>query len=306
MIDAMHRRLVAALRALDDVDFEIVYVDDGSADATLPMLRRLHGGTPGVRVLALSRNFGHQIAVSAGIDAARGDAVAIIDADLQDPPELLGAMLDRWRDGVDVVYGQRASRGGESAFKLFTAKTFYRLLAGLTDIRVPLDTGDFRLLDRSVATALRSMPERDRFLRGMVAWAGFRQEALTYGRDARHAGATKYSLLKMVRLAMDGIASFSIAPLRIASWFGAAGAGLAFIGMIYALALRLLTDHWVSGWTLLFIAVLFLGGVQLAVIGVLGEYVGRIYAEAKRRPLYFVRERLDAPGDGAGGNASAG
>ncbi len=287
-----HRRLVGALAGISNLDFEIVYVDDGSRDSTLDILRELRTADSHVRVIALSRNFGHQIALTAGLAEAAGDAVAVIDADLQDPPEVIPEMVARWRQGVDVVYGVRDEREDETAFKRWTAKAFYRLLNRVADISIPLDTGDFRLMDRRVVDAFLNMPERDRLVRGMVAWIGFRQEPVHYRRAPRLAGKTKYPLRKMLRLATDGILSFSLAPLHLATWLGFLVAGLALSGIIYALFLRLTTDLWVSGWTLLFIAILFLGGVQLMLVGVLGEYLGRVYAEVKRRPLYLVRERL--------------
>ncbi len=283
---------------------EIVAVDDGSADATLDILRAVTREDPRLRVVALSRNFGHQIAVTAGIDAARGDAVALIDADLQDPPERIEDMVALWREGYDVVYGRRTERPGETAFKRATAAGFYRLLDRLSEVSIPLDTGDFRLMSRPVVEALKAMPERHRFLRGMVAWAGFRQTALPYARAERAAGRSKYPLGRMLRLALDGILSFSARPLQIATGLGVLAAGLALLGILYALVLRLFTDIWVEGWTLLFIAVLFLGGVQLVALGIIGEYVGRIYDEAKRRPLYLVRERIgfeaEAPAEAEG------
>ena len=287
-----HRRLAAALDNVPDLDFEIVYVDDGSRDATLNLLRALQRADSRVRVLALSRNFGHQIALTAGLAETAGGAVAIIDADLQDPPEVIPQMLERWRRGADVAYGVRTEREGETAFKRGTAKAFYRLMDRIADVSIPLDTGDFRLMDRKVVDAFCVMPERDRFVRGMVAWTGFRQEPVPYHRTARTAGETKYPFMKMLRLAVDSILSFSFLPLRLATWTGFLTAGLALSGIVYALAIRILTDAWVSGWAALFIAILFLGGVQLVLIGVLGEYLGRIYGEVKRRPLYLVRERL--------------
>ncbi len=292
VIRETHRRLVTVLDAVPALDFEIVYVDDGSRDGTLDILRGLQGADPRVRVIALSRNFGHQVALTAGLAEAAGAVVAVIDADLQDPPEVIPEMLERWRRGVDVAYGVRDERAGETAFKRWTAKAFYRLLNRVVDIAIPLDTGDFRLMDRRVVDAFLAMPERDRFVRGMVAWVGFRQEPVRYRRAARAAGETKYPLRKMLRFAADGVLSFSLAPLRLATWLGFLVAGLALCGIVYAFVVRLATDSWVSGWALLFIAILFLGGVQLVLVGVLGEYLGRVYAEVKRRPLYLVRERL--------------
>ena len=287
-----HRRLTEAFEYEPSLQLELIYVDDGSRDGTLAILRELQQLDQRVRVVSFSRNFGHQFAVTAGLDHAAGDAVCVIDADLQDPPEVILQMLERWRDGVDVAYGVRTERDGESAFKQWTAKLFYRTINRMSDTPIPLDTGDFRLMDRSAVEAFQAMPERDRFVRGMVAWAGFRQEAVPYRRAARFAGSTKYPLKKMLRFASDGIMSFSIAPLRLAIYVGFSAALLAMVGVVYALALRLATQYWVEGWTLLFIAVLFIGGVQLMFMGVLGEYIGRIYGEVKRRPLYLVKEQL--------------
>lgn len=286
-----HPRLSAAMAALP-VDYEIVYVNDGSRDRTLTLLKDIQAGDPHIRVLGFSRNFGHQIAVTAGIDAAKGDAIVVIDADLQDPPELIAEMIAKWREGFDVVYGRRVSREGESAFKLVTARLFYRLLNKLSDTAIPLDVGDFRLIDRQVADAMQSMPEHDRFLRGMVAWLGFKQFALEYKRDARAAGETKYPLRKMIAFATDGILSFSISPLRVAMWLGLFTAMIAVLGLVYVLFVRLFTHEWVSGWASLIFAILLMGGVQMLMLGIVGEYVGRIYREGKRRPLYLVRERF--------------
>ncbi|NCA69342.1 MAG: glycosyltransferase [Sphingobacteriia bacterium] len=292
VIAQTHRRLLDVLVEGAGMPFEILYVDDGSRDATLERLRLIQAAEPRVGVIGLSRNFGHQIAVTAGLEAARGDAVVLIDADLQDPPEVILAMLARWREGVDVAYGVRTDRAGESAFKLLSAKLFYRAIRGLSDTEIPLDTGDFRLMDRKVVDALLRMPERDRFIRGMVAWLGFRQEPVHYRRAARVAGETKYPLKKMLRFATDAVLSFSIRPLQLAVYMGFTVSGLALLGILYALVLRLFTATWVTGWTLLFIAVLFLGGVQLICLGIIGEYLGRVYGEVKRRPLYLVSESL--------------
>ena len=290
-----HRRLVAALERLPAAGFEIVYVDDGSRDATPDLLRGLQAADARVRVIALARNFGQQIAITAGVAAAAGAAVVIIDADLQDPPEVIAEMLERWRRGADVAYGRRRERDGETALKLWTSKAFYRLLARLTDVSIPVDTGTFRLMDRAVADAFLAMPERDRFMSGMVAWTGFRQEPVPFHRTARAAGTTKYSPAKLFRLAADAVLSFSLAPLRAAAWLGLGAAGLALAGMVYAGAARIFGGAWVSGAAGLAIAVLFLGGAQLVAIGILGEYLGRVYGEVKRRPLYVVKERLGFP-----------
>jgi polyisoprenyl-phosphate glycosyltransferase len=288
----LHRRLVAILEQMEDTSFEIIYMDDGSRDQTPDILRQLQASDSRVRVVALSRNFGHQIAVSAGLEHASGDAIVIIDADLQDPPEVIPEMIERWRDGYDVVYGLRANRAGETTFKRWTAKAFYRLINRLSEIEIPLDVGDFRLLDRKVVDVLLTMPERDRFLRGMVSWIGFKQVAVIYDRAPRQAGKTKYPLIKMLRFAVDSVISFSFVPLRLAIWVGFGAIAASFAGIVYALVIRLYTTDWVRGWASIFTAILFLGGVQLITLGIVGEYVGRIYAEVKLRPLYVVRERL--------------
>jgi glycosyltransferase involved in cell wall biosynthesis len=286
-----HTRLSEVLRTID-MDYEIIYVNDGSRDRTLTLLRELQAEVNSVRVLSFSRNFGHQLAVTAGIDAASGDAVVLIDADLQDPPELIPEMVAKWRDGNHVVYGVRTSRPGESHFKLVTAKLFYRMINVISDVPIPLDTGDFRLMDRRVVNALMQMPERDRFIRGMVSWVGFKQYALPYSRSERVAGESKYPLRKMVLFAVDGMISFSLVPLRLSIFFGFGAAALSVLGIVYALILRIFTGIWAPGWTLLFMSVFFLGGVTLTCLGIVGEYVGRIYRELKRRPLYLVDEKL--------------
>ena len=290
-----HRRLAAVLEQAPDVDSEVVYVDDGSGDRTLDLLRSLQRDDPRVRVLALARNFGQEIAITAGLQHARGDAVVVFDADLQDPPEVVLEMLGRWREGVDVAYGVRILREGESVFKLWTAHAFYAVIARISEVSIPRDTGCFRLMDRAVVDAVLAMPERDRFLRGMVAWTGFRQEPVSFRRAARFAGRTKWRLKDMLGLAADGLLSFSFAPLRLATWFGFLAAGLALSGIGYAVAARIFFDARVGGWAALFLAVLFLGGAQLVAAGVIGEYLVRIYGEVKRRPLYLVRERLGFP-----------
>ena len=286
-----HQRLTAALEQAS-LNFEIIYVDDGSRDSTPEMLREMQARDSRVRIVRFSRNFGHQIAITAGLEHASGDAVAIIDADLQDPPEVILEFLEKWMDGYDVVYGVRRERDGETAFKLWTAKAFYRVIGKLSETPIPLDTGDFRLMDRRVVEALLSMPERDRFIRGMVSWLGFSQVAVPYRRASRAAGTTKFSLFKMLRFATDGIVSFSISPLRLATWMGFAASGFAIVVMLYTLYQRAFGTGIVRGWTSTMVAILFIGGVQLICLGIIGEYVGRIYGEAKRRPLYIVRESL--------------
>ncbi len=271
-------------------------MDDGSSDSTLTTLWALHSSDPHITVVELSRNFGHQIAVSAGLEAANGEVVVIMDADLQDPPELIETMLHKWEQGYEVVYGIRETREGETGFKLWTAKIFYRLINSLSDVAIPHDTGDFRLLDRRAVEAIKSMPERHRLLRGMCSWIGFRQYGLKYTRGARVAGATKYPLKRMINLALDGIASFSTLPLRFVAAIGFLSAALSLAGILYALVVRLFTHTWVPGWTISFIGMLFLGGLQMMSIGIVGEYVGRIYAETKQRPLYLARSILQRRG----------
>lgn len=292
---ATHEQLTKVLSQIDGLDFEMIFVDDGSRDQTPSVLSQLQASDRRVRVLRLSRNFGHQIAVTAGLEQTAADAVVIIDADLQDPPEVIPEMVTLWRQGYHVVYGNRVTRQGESKFKLWTAKLFYRLINVLSETKIPVDTGDFRLLDRRVVDALMAMPERGRFLRGMVSWIGFRQIGVPYQRHARSAGTSKYPLLKMIRFAMDGIASFSVAPLKLASWTGLLTIWLAIAGIVLAVIVRLfgLYDLRLGrGWASLFVAVLFMGGVQLLSLGIIGEYLSRIYTEVKRRPLYVVQERL--------------
>jgi polyisoprenyl-phosphate glycosyltransferase len=289
-----HDRLLNVLRDIGEefhIEHNIIYVNDGSKDRTLEILLDIQRDCPSAKVISLSRNFGHQIAVTAGLDHSEGDAVVIIDADLQDPPELIRPMIERWREGYSVVYAQRERRAGETRFKLWTAHFFYLFLNRMSDIEIPRDTGDFRLIDREVVLALRRMPERARFLRGMVSWVGFPQVAVPYTRHARAAGESKYPIVKMVRFAVDGILSFSTRPLRLAVWLGLLAAGLAVVGIFYAIFMRVMTEVWVSGWTLLFIAVLFMGGMQLLVLGVIGEYIGRLYAESRNRPLYLIARR---------------
>lgn len=292
------KRLRLFCSELHDLDVELIFVDDGSRDRTRELLKNYASQDPRIRIIGFARNFGHQVAVTAGIDAANGDAVVLIDADLQDPPEVVHQMVAKWREGFDVVYGTRTERPGESAFKLATARGFYRLLNKLSDVPIPLDTGDFRLMSRPVVDTLCAMPERDRFVRGMVSWVGFKQTALPYRRAERFAGESKYPLRKMLRFATDGIISFSTKPLQLSVGMGMISAALALAGIAYALALRIFTNMWVEGWTALMIAVLFMGGVQLISIGILGEYIGRIYNEIKKRPLYVVQEYIGFANEG--------
>jgi glycosyltransferase involved in cell wall biosynthesis len=296
VIVVCHERLTKVLQSTGE-PYEIVYVDDGSRDNTAQMLQDLHATDPHIVVLRLSRNFGHQPAVSAGLDHAQGKAVVIIDADLQDPPELIPAMMALWRSGYQVVYGVRESRAGESRFKLWSARLFYRSINTMAEIEIPFDTGDFRLIDSAVQEVFRRMPERHRLLRGMSSWIGFNQIGLKYQRETRFAGETKYPLRKMFTLAVDGIVSFSVLPLRFVTMIGFAAAGLSLAGIAYTIFIRLFTHSWVRGWAMSFIGMLFMSGAQMLSIGVLGEYIGRIYTESKQRPLYVLRETLASPAD---------
>ena len=289
-----HERLTIVMKGMN-LDYELIFVNDGSRDRTQEILAELQLFDSRMRVLLLSRNFGHQVAVTAGLEEATGEAVVIIDGDLQDPPEVIPQMIQLWRDGNEVVYGLRDEREGESRFKLWTAKLFYRLINRLSETKMPLDAGDFRLLDRKVVKVINAMPERARFLRGMVSWAGFRQVPIHYSRAPRHAGQSKYPLTRMIHFAMDGIISFSLVPLKLAIWTGFLAIWIAVAGIIVAVVDRLLDKNLTRGWASLFVAVLFMGGVQLVSLGILGEYLGRIYTEVKRRPLYVVQERLGFP-----------
>jgi len=293
-VPLFYQRVVAVMEPLGE-PFELVLVNDGSRDGSLAAMQALHERDPRVRVVDFSRNFGHQIAISAGLDYARGDAVVIMDSDLQDPPEVVPELIARWHDGAEVVYAQRRSRTGETRFKLLTAAAFYRLIGRLTSIDIPRDTGDFRLLDRRVVDALVAMREHHRFMRGLSAWVGFRQEAVRYDRDERKFGETKYPLSKMIRFSLDAITSFSHVPLQLATSLGFFLAGLSLLGILIAVVFRLLGGA-IQGQTTTLIVVLLLGGIQLIFLGVIGEYLGRIYDEVRARPLYIVRQVLGDDG----------
>jgi len=270
--------------------WEMVLVDDGSTDGSTEKIRELSRIDERIRPVIFARNFGHQIAVTAGLDFSRGEAVVIIDADLQDPPEVILELINKWREGYEVVYAQRTEREGESWFKLLTAKVFYRTIYRITDVKIPLDTGDFRLLDRKVVSVMNSMRERHRFLRGMSAWVGFKSVGVPYKRAARFSGKTKYPFKKMLKLALTAVTSFSYMPLQIAMWLGFVAAGVSIITIPVVIILRSIGSQFFYGQATTLIAVLFLGGVQLISLGILGEYVGRIYDEAKGRPLYITAE----------------
>jgi dolichol-phosphate mannosyltransferase len=273
---------------------EIVLVDDGSSDGTREKARQLCQRDRRFKLIGLYRNFGHQMAITAGMDRASGDAVVIIDADLQDPPEVIPRMVEKWRLGYQIVYGVRTKREGESFFKRTTAALFYRLLKRATNVDIPVDTGDFRLVDRQVVEELRKMRERARFVRGMVSWTGFRHCNVEYVRAPRFAGATKYPLPKMFKFAIDGLLSFSHVPLKLSSTMGFLASVVSFVFILYGIVIRLFfPEQAIAGWASVFVAVLFLGGVQLICIGILGEYLGRMYDEMKRRPLYICDEQFD-------------
>jgi dolichol-phosphate mannosyltransferase len=293
-IDPLVERIVSIAERLPErPSYEIVLVNDGSTDNTLARIRGQIERRPHIVLINLSRNFGHQLAATAGIELAQGDAVVLMDGDLQDPPELIEQFIEKWREGYDVVYAIRRTRKGESAFKLFTARVFYRTIKRLTKVAIPVDTGDFRLMSRRVVDALKRSPERHRFLRGLVSWVGYNQTGVEYDRDERHSGTTKYPLTKMMRFAIDGITSFSDVPLRFASYLGFFSSAIAFIYALLVIAYKLFGQNapgYTRGWASLIVAILFFGGVQLISLGILGEYIGRIYDEVKGRPLYLISE----------------
>lgn len=302
VIEATYGRLTEALKPIGET-YELVFVNDGSRDSTAKIVRRLGENDNRVKMVDFSRNFGHQIAVTAGMDYSSGRVVVLIDADLQDPPELIPEMIARWREGYDVVYGKRSARRGESFFKKLTAAAFYRLLRSMTSVNIPVDTGDFRLMDRKVCDALSSMREQSRFIRGMVSWAGFRQTSVEYVRDERFAGETKYPLRKMIRLSMDAITSFSTKPLKIAGVLGFFMSAIGFLYLLFVLYLKIFTDSTIQGWTSMVVISLLFHGITLSLLGVLGEYIGRIYEETRRRPLYLVADKLNF-GEGEAANES--
>lgn len=288
-LSELHRRVTEVMKQTRKT-WELVLVDDGSTDGSTELIRELAKKDKHIRPVIFARNFGHQIAITAGWDYARGDAVVVIDADLQDPPELILEMAKKWQEGYEVVYAVRAEREGESWFKLWTASLFYRIIYRITDVKIPLDTGDFRLMDRKVVDVLKSMRERHRFPRGMSAWVGFKQVGVEYKRAARVAGETKYPFRKMFRLALNAITGFSYFPLQVATFFGFFSAGIAILAIPVVVYMRASGSQAFFGQATTLIAVLFLGGVQLISLGILGEYIGRLYDEAKGRPLYIVRE----------------
>lgn len=286
-----YRRTTATLQGTKE-GYEIVFVNDGSTDNTLSILRELNSRDASIKVINFSRNFGHQIAITAGMDYTVGDSVVIIDADLQDPPEVILRLIEKWKEGFDVVYAVRHERKGETVLKKLTASIFYKLIIKITNVTIPKNVGDFRLIDKKVLIALRSIREHHRFIRGLVSWVGFRQTGVTYVRDERFAGETKYPLKKMLKFAFDGITSFSFLPLQFAMYAGVFISFFSFICCVYILFLRVCTGKFIPGIAGILVSVLFIGGIQLLFLGLIGEYVGRIYDEIKQRPLYIVRELL--------------
>jgi dolichol-phosphate mannosyltransferase len=293
IVDEFCKRIKSVMERSGE-SWELILVDDGSTDGSTERIRELAAANEAIRAVIFARNFGHQIAVTAGLDYARGAAVTIIDADLQDPPEVILELIEKWKEGYQVVYAVRAEREGETWFKKTTAALFYRLIYRITDVKIPLDTGDFRLLDRRVVDVMNAMREKHRFLRGMSSWIGFKQIGVEYKRAARFAGETKYPFKKMLQLALNAVTGFSYFPLQVASYFGFASAGLAIVAIPVVAVMRITGSQFFEGQATTLIAVLFLGGVQLISLGILGEYIGRLYDEAKGRPLYIVSE---APAD---------
>lgn len=291
VIEETYKRLKKEMDSCGD-SYEIIFVNDGSKDRTAEMARSICRRDPNIKLLSFSRNFGHQIAITAGMDYASGDAVVVIDADLQDPPEVIPQMIAKWKGGYEVVYGQRTERKGETYFKKLSSSLFYRVLRRLTDVEIPVDTGDFRLIDRKVLDALKTLPEKNRYVRGMVSWVGFKQIGIDYVRDERFAGDTKYPLKKMLKFAANGITSFSYKPLKLATYAGCFVSLLSFVYLLYVLYQRLfIPQSTIPGWASLAIISLFFNGIVLILLGIMGEYIGRIYDEAKARPLYIISDR---------------
>ncbi len=288
-VDMLYERLSTVMQQMA-VAYELVFVNDGSKDRTIDLIKALAEKDERVKYIDFSRNFGHQIAVTAGLDRCRGQAIAIIDADLQDPPELIIDMYQKMKEGFEVVYAKRKNRKGESLLKLWTAGAFYRILSNITSISIPVDTGDFRIIDRKVVDILKQMPEKSKFLRGQISWVGFNQTFLEYERQERNAGETGYTYRKMLNFALDGITGFSDLPLKIVTYFGFLVSFVAFLVMIYALVSRFIWVDYEPGWTSLMISVLFIGGIQMIAIGIIGEYLSRMNQNIRNRPLYIVKE----------------
>lgn len=287
----LYERLIGVVSKEMNLDYEIIFVNDGSKDDSVKNIKQLIEQDQNIRLLNFSRNFGHQVAVTAGLEHTEGEVVVIIDADLQDPPELIRDMYEKYKQGYDVVYAKRKSRAGESFFKKKTAKLFYRVLDFMSDVDIPLDTGDYRLMSRRVVEQLNNMPEKNRFIRGLVTWVGYQQTYVEYNRDERHAGETGYSLSKMIKFSLDGITSFSTFPLKIATIFGVGISGISFIYILRIIYLKLFTEKTIQGWSSIMVSNLFLGGIILLTLGILGEYIGRIYTELKSRPQYIIKDK---------------
>ncbi len=298
VVDSFYERARAVLESMPEYEHELLFVDDGSSDGTFERLSEMADEDPALGILKFSRNFGHQIAITAGIDHARGDAVVVIDVDLQDPPEVIRDFVAKWREGYDVVYGVRTDRDGETRAKLVTARLFYRILRRFTNVEIPVDVGDFRLMSRAATDQFRLLREKDRFVRGLVSWLGFRQIGVPYSREARFAGETKYPYRKMIKFAIDGITSFSNAPLKLASLLGYLASILAFVYLATVFVQKAMGGT-VQGWATIMVGLLFFGGVQLICLGIIGEYIGRIFNEIKPRPMYIVEEMYStaAPSD---------
>ena len=289
-----YNRMTEVLKKIANYEYEIIFINDGSKDKTLEILEGIAEKDKKVKVISFARNFGHQCAVTAGLKYVTGDAIVIIDADLQDPPELIPEMLKLWEDGNEVIYGKRKTRDGESIFKLFTAKMFYKTLNALSDVEIPKDTGDFRLVDRKVVDVINSLPEHNKFLRGLFSWVGFEQKAFEYERKERFAGKTKYPLKKMLKLASDGIIGFSTKPLKLVGGLGILSICISFIILIYAiLSYAFKWNNLAAGWTSLMITMTFLGGVILLSLWMIGEYISRIYDESKDRPQYIIKKKIN-------------
>lgn len=288
-IDRLINRLKGVVSQLS-IDCEYIFINDGSKDDSINIIKNLAKIDPSVKFINFSRNFGHQIAVTAGLDKAVGNRIVIIDADLQDPPELIIDMFNKMDEGFEVVYAKRKARKGESWMKKFTARMFYRILKAITSVNIPVDTGDFRIMDRKIVDVLKQMPEQQKFLRGQISWIGFNQTFVEYERDERNAGETGYTYKKMIRFALDGITSFSNFPLKFASICGFVVSGIAFLVGLYALYSRFISGHYVEGWTSIIISVLFLGGIQLISIGIIGEYISRLSSNVRNRPLYIIND----------------
>lgn len=294
VVTETYHRLKLVLERVDE-PYEMIFVDDGSHDRTALLLKRLAVEDPGLRLIEFSRNFGHQLAITAGMDFASGRALVVIDGDLQDPPEVIPRLIAGWKAGYDVVYAQRGERQGENWFKKFSARCFYRLLRRMTDVAIPVDTGDFRLIDARVNRELQTIRERNRYIRGLISWLGFRQIGIVYIRDERHQGKTKFSLGKMIHFALDAITSFSDKPLRIASYMGFFLSGASFVYLMVVLYQKIFTNSTVPGWASILAVNLFFNGIILMILGIIGEYISRIYDEAKGRPLYVIRGLTNLP-----------